>query len=928
MKRLQLRHHDELFTSRELALNFFSDILNPENIKNGKFGTSLYAEPMVVKYTDSDGKTQILFAIGTDTPNAPYHIIDSAELSERIDNEITRAIAAEAILQNNIDAEVARAKDAESVLDKKINDEVLRATAEEARLQGAIDAEVARAMEAESVLDKKIDETLTSIVSIEPSSANVLEEYALKNNKNELLGEHIKIYKDSSLVGAVNGFKGAKMVEKMADGSFVLTYDEALRDESVEYLYLVYRNEEGNLKLIGIDFENFLMEAEFGDGMKVVDHVASIKIKDGEKYLETSKDGIYTINIDKAINDSVNEEKLRAEAEETRLQGAIDAEVARAMDVESVLDKKFNDEIVRATAEEARLQGAIDAEVIRAMEAESVLDKKASDEITRATEEEAKINAEVKANKINSKDVVLNVTENGTNLTIQTDEVTITKKANAETIYDTNIAVLGTLLQVKKVEPLSTNIKSRYELQGADGKLIGDPIELAVESALIDVKQGKVGDSIDPETGNYISEGDGDTTMNFVYRLENGTYELVQIVVSEYFTDSHFGRGLNNQDGVISLKEGGANEYLVINENTIEVVGVNAAINVAKEEVKAYSNSYADNKLIEANTYTDGKVIDLTSYVNTFVGTAVDNVTNALTASIQNESNRAIAAEDTLANRIESEENSRLESDNQIRTFIGEESSRVIALINQEVTNRANEITRVETIVNQEIINRTAADEALKVEVLDETKKEARTIATEEVAKIVAGADESFDTLKEIGDWILSDTTGAAKMVADIENLKVENATIRTNVEIVNESIKPKAYECINDSLIVNTLPVTEITPDDAFRNGSLLRKVKNNGKEYYYVSNKATEMYYVKEDGTQVILNDYIKELETKVVNLEERITVLEENGTSVSPEEVKTIIKEYLKGFANEIDIKPEVSENGVETLVVKFADDAIFG
>lgn len=32
----------------------------------------------------------------------------------------------------------------------------------------------------------------------------------------------------------------------------------------------------------------------------------------------------------------------------------------------------------------------------------------------------------------------------------------------------------------------------------------------------------------------------------------------------------------------------------------------------------------------------------------------------------------------------------------------------------------------------------------------------------------MAGANESYDTLKEIADWIMSDTTGAAKMATDI----------------------------------------------------------------------------------------------------------------------------------------------------------------
>ena len=52
--------------------------------------------------------------------------------------------------------------------------------------------------------------------------------------------------------------------------------------------------------------------------------------------------------------------------------------------------------------------------------------------------------------------------------------------------------------------------------------------------------------------------------------------------------------------------------------------------------------------------------------------------------------------------------------------------------------------------------------------------KSVRTIASEEVAKIVASADASYDTLKEIADWFLSDTTGAAKMANDISALQTK----------------------------------------------------------------------------------------------------------------------------------------------------------
>lgn len=53
----------------------------------------------------------------------------------------------------------------------------------------------------------------------------------------------------------------------------------------------------------------------------------------------------------------------------------------------------------------------------------------------------------------------------------------------------------------------------------------------------------------------------------------------------------------------------------------------------------------------------------------------------------------------------------------------------------------------------------------------EDSGKSVRAISAEEVAKVVAGADASYDTLKEIADWILSDTTGAAKMAADISRL-------------------------------------------------------------------------------------------------------------------------------------------------------------
>lgn len=73
---------------------------------------------------------------------------------------------------------------------------------------------------------------------------------------------------------------------------------------------------------------------------------------------------------------------------------------------------------------------------------------------------------------------------------------------------------------------------------------------------------------------------------------------------------------------------------------------------------------------------------------------------------------------------------------------------------------------------------------------------EVRTISAEEVSKIVASADTSYDTLKEIADWIINDTTGAAAMANDISALKKISADTRIEaIEIISADTRIEALE-------------------------------------------------------------------------------------------------------------------------------------
>ena len=59
------------------------------------------------------------------------------------------------------------------------------------------------------------------------------------------------------------------------------------------------------------------------------------------------------------------------------------------------------------------------------------------------------------------------------------------------------------------------------------------------------------------------------------------------------------------------------------------------------------------------------------------------------------------------------------------------------------------------------------------------TDEHIRELASEEIAKIVDSADTRFDTLKEIADWIINDSTGSAELANDVQKLK-------TDVEILS----------------------------------------------------------------------------------------------------------------------------------------------
>lgn len=97
-------------------------------------------------------------------------------------------------------------------------------------------------------------------------------------------------------------------------------------------------------------------------------------------------------------------------------------------------------------------------------------------------------------------------------------------------------------------------------------------------------------------------------------------------------------------------------------------------------------------------------------------------------------------------------------------------------LIAGNTTAIGNNATAIQTNTNAITVLNGEAD------VVGSVKNTANAAAAAKVAEIVANADADFDTLKEIADWILNDTTGAANMANDIKALEDKMVGIEDTV--------------------------------------------------------------------------------------------------------------------------------------------------
>ena len=282
----------------------------------------------------------------------------------------------------------------------------------------------------------------------------------------------------------------------------------------------------------------------------------------------------------------------------------------------------------------------------------------------------------------------------------------------------------------------------------------------------------------------------------------------VQSIANEAATKSELTAATQTLEGEINDKVAQTeyNAYTAATDSSIseiekDVEGLGTRMTTAEGNIEALQTTVDGDEdnvglvqkvaaLEEAVGNSDGN--SLGSRVEALEGT-VDDTTSGVKANAAN-----ISALQTAVNTINNTTIPTLVNKDDVNP--GAVASTGGAHVDVTVTQEAGKIVAVSVAEDFDSITDAISGLDSKVNTLigGDTGKSVRSISAEEVAKVVADAPESFDTLKEIADWIGNDTTGAATMANDIAELKgtvdgySSTNTIKSAIEAVS-SVANKA---------------------------------------------------------------------------------------------------------------------------------------
>jgi hypothetical protein len=271
-------------------------------------------------------------------------------------------------------------------------------------------------------------------------------------------------------------------------------------------------------------------------------------------------------------------------------------------------------------------------------------------------------------------------------------------------------------------------------------------------------------------------------------------------------TDGTIGKTLTDLDARLDVIEGADT---VTGSVAKALKDAKAYTDTREVAIKKYADQAETDAVASAKEYTDGVLApvsktasDAASDISAHKAASNPHNITKTTVGLGNVDNKSVATIKTEFTGAVASGNTGFAKGGDVYTAIENAKTAAATTAQSKVDALANGQVKTNTAAiadNAEAIEaNTEAIETLIGSVAGDDAKSVRTIAAEETAKIVNGADTKYDTLKEIADFIMSDSTGAAKMANDItalQNIVKDGGTLEVRVDNVETGVADNAAD-------------------------------------------------------------------------------------------------------------------------------------
>ena len=498
--------------------------------------------------------------------------------------------------------------------------------------------------------------------------------------------------------------------------------------------------------------------------------------------------------VEEEINNKIDVIKTELDETDVKLLDDINKLDSKTEALFSGLTQALNEEHETRIDHDNMLLETLQKEIERAIDKDNSIELLINDEIERASNEEKKLNniLELEKEKRISGDTTLT-----TLISVESEQ-----RLSGDTILQTQINE-NKLLFEKECENI-LNLVSSAETQ----------INMLIEntSSALTAYIDSENKAQEIELYNYVDEKDLENYTNISKFIENEidkVDEKLNNINSSLTVEINSIKDINSEKRLVDL-EGKSHEH----DNKTILDSIN------EEKINSWDNSlneaksYVDEKLIEVSNSYDikGSSISALTEAKIYIDEQIDNLSYDAKGSSMSALTEAKLYADSLSKNYEPA--GAINSyDIEIKSWV---ENKGYLTSHQDISHLASKAV-VDTLVGQ-----------------DENKS-ARSIAQDEasmaIAKVVASADTSFDTLKEIADWIKTDETNSTQIVNDIANLK-NIAHTHSNKTII-DNITQNNIDSWNNSLNDAKSYIDEQIDGLSYDTKGSAATAENNAKSY-----------------------------------------------------------------------------------------------